>query len=115
MLKINFLLNLPVCSISTSLTSIQLQRHVVLSMVFSYLFSKSYLAQKLFVDLINIRVVPCISLDLTARYNICDEGLNPGLFGGTLAPERADTPLHSMPVDMAVTSTLLTPCRNFKF
>ena len=34
---------------------------------------------------------------------------------GGLSIRGADTPLHSMPVAMAVTSKLINPCPNFKF
>ena len=36
-------------------------------------------------------------------------------WGGGLSIRGADTPLHSMPVAMAVTSKLINPCPNFKF
>ena len=87
MLKINFLKNLHVCSTSTSLTSIQLQKHVVLSIVFSYSFCNSYWIQKSFVGLIRNRLVSCTPLDLTAGYICADvnlDGFVTSLGGGEL-------------------------------
>ena len=83
---------MPVCFLSTTLTSIQLWKYGLLSMLSIYLSCDIHLTQKTFFSFIHIRVVPFTTLGITAKCNVFDDGnpnrfakvggLNPCLFRG---------------------------------